>query len=97
LKVENPDIHSKSNISTKILREKAQELTYLITHKANNQKRTVYEQFMAIKDLKSTYKFKMNQKDSFTLLDDAKELILCHADISYPEHLCSKRMVFCQA
>ena len=84
------------NKYNKKLREKQSELTSAILKKANNQHKNVHDQFSAIKDLKNCYEFTMNHKQHFKVLTEDTQLILCHADISYNQDRCSKRMVFCQ-
>ena len=78
-----------------MLSDKITELNFMIIQKANRQYRRVHDQFTTINDLKKKYKFTMNHKQYFRPMNEVKQLILCHADISYDEDLCSKRMLLC--
>jgi len=79
----------------KVLYAKMKELKALILQNPNYTIKNVHEQLSAIKELKNRYEFPMNHKQYFSPLNEVKQLILCHADISCKEDLCSKRMVFC--
>jgi len=79
------------------LRDKTAELTPLIYQTANHKPKNVHEQISIIKELKSKHDFEMNHKNHFAPLNGIKELILCHADVSYDEVGVSKRMVLCNS
>ena len=86
-----------TRLFNKTLYAKMDELTATILRNPNNTMKNVHKQMATIGELKKKYDFKMNHKKYFAPLDEVKQLILCHADISYNEDFCSKRMGFCQS
>lgn len=86
-----------TKLFNKALYAKMDELKATILRNSNNTMKNVHQQMASISELKKRYEFPLNHKQYFTPLKEIKQLILCYADISYNEDLCSKRMVLCQS